>query len=86
MPPQSAQTFHVDGAVVDRDAFNAFLATLTEVPHTWYCAESTEGGTTGYDGTDADGVRWTYLAETDSQGTRNTVVRTDRPGSGLSLR
>jgi hypothetical protein len=85
MHTQRQETFHVDGRAVDCDVFNAFLATLTEVPHTWYCAETTEGGDTGYDGTDAAGVGWTYVAATDAQGTRNTVVRTDRSGDGLAL-
>ena len=55
-PDPDGPACSIDGRAVSLAEFEAFLETLTEVPHTWYCAETNTGGSTGYEGTDADGL------------------------------
>lgn len=52
----------IDDTVVNREEFEKFLKTLKEVPHTWFCAESTTGGETGYDAADWLGNIYEYRA------------------------
>jgi hypothetical protein len=69
----------IEGRVVSPAEFDAFLATLVEIPHTWYCAESTNGGRTGYDAQDAQGVRWTYCAISEGATNTSSLERTGAP-------
>jgi len=72
-----SEIFAVDGEPTTREAFEARLEALTEVPGTWFCDETDEGGDAGYDATDADGCRWTYVAETGSSGTRSSLRKVE---------
>jgi hypothetical protein len=54
--------YTIDDKEVTKEIFDAFLAGLKEVPHTWFCAETDKGGITGYDGADEHGVVYEYRA------------------------
>ena len=71
--------YFLDGKEVDQPTYTRFAATLTEVPHTWFCDEESDGGTTGYDGVDAAGVRYRVRSVSRSTGSRSTIERVPAP-------
>jgi hypothetical protein len=72
-------TYEIDGARVTKAAFERFAKTLQEISGTWYCAETNDGGRTGYDAEDAAGARYAVCGITDAKGTRETI-RKSLPG------
>jgi hypothetical protein len=48
--------YQINGLPVSEGSYNQFLSGLKELPHTWFCAETKEGGRTGYDAKDKKGV------------------------------
>lgn len=51
-----SSVFLIEDKSVSKNEFDKFLATLKENPNTWFCAETTNGGRTGYDASDIEGV------------------------------
>jgi hypothetical protein len=64
----------INNKSVSRKEFETFLATLKEVPGTWFCAETNKGGVTGYDALDSKGVVYRYRSESSPDGARNTLT------------
>jgi hypothetical protein len=72
--------YKIDGAIVEKKTFDAFLATLKEVPHTWFCGESTRGGMTGYDGVNAQGTVYICRFVSENGSSRLTITRKKKIG------
>jgi ABC-type oligopeptide transport system substrate-binding subunit len=53
---QGNHEYRINGRVVEAKEFDAFRSALKEDTGTWFCAETTNGGITGYDAVDAKGV------------------------------
>jgi len=45
----------IDNKIVSKVAFDSKIKNLEEITGTWYCAETTDGGITGYDAKDSKG-------------------------------
>jgi hypothetical protein len=84
MMPVIAQTasaeYAIDGKAVEKKEFDAFIATLKEVPHTWYCGESTRGGITGYEGVNAQGTVYVCRFISENGSSRSTITRKKKIG------
>ena len=70
-----AETFEIDGRCVPAEEFEAFRKTLVELPHTWFCDETDEGGDTGYDAEAPDGVVWEYRSTSTQDATASSLHR-----------
>jgi hypothetical protein len=44
--------YKIDNKIVTQEKFEKFLTCLKEISGTWFCAETTTGGITGYDAKD----------------------------------
>ena len=73
-PPE----FQIDFQSVSEEKFLAFQKTLSEVKGTWYCAETTEGGITGYDMTDKKGNVYKFRAKSGKNGSVTSLTRNPR--------
>jgi hypothetical protein len=71
------ETYTIDDVAVSADEFNRLLKSLKEVPHTWFCAETSTGGMTGYDARDKKGVVYEFRAKSDN-GKGTTTLRKKR--------
>jgi hypothetical protein len=69
------EQYKINDKVVSKEEFDKFLKSLKEVPHTWFCAETTNGGMTGYDATDQNGTVYEYRAVTDNGISRSTILK-----------
>jgi hypothetical protein len=67
--------YKIDNKMVTKEAFDKFLKELIELPHTWFCAETTNGGITGYDAKDRNGIIWEYRAASESGANRTTLTK-----------
>lgn len=56
----------IDGESVNKIKFHEFLKSLKEVEGTWYCAETKNGGRTGYDARDKDCTVYTVVFTSES--------------------
>jgi hypothetical protein len=65
--------YSIDNKEVSKEEFERFLANLKELYNTWFCAETSTGGTTGYDATDQHGVIYEFQATSDSGKNTNTL-------------
>jgi hypothetical protein len=70
---KTRDTYLINEKTVSKKQFEKFLATLKEVPGTWFCAETNVGGTTGYDAADKHGVLYLYRSETNADGAVNSI-------------
>jgi hypothetical protein len=64
----------IDNKSVSKNEFEVFLAKLKQVPGTWFCAETSKGGVTGYDVGDNKGGLYSYKSESSSNGSLNTLT------------
>lgn len=69
--------YYIDNRQVTQKEFDKFLKPLTEVEGTWFCAETTTGGITGYKVKDKKGAIYEY--ETISDTGDNTCTITKEP-------
>lgn len=72
------EEYTIDNKVVTKEIFNNFLATLKELPHTWFCGETAGGGETGYDAIDKQGVVYEYRASLNSGISKNSIKKKSR--------
>ena len=70
--------YEIDGRAVDKKRFEAFLASLKEIPGTWFCAEAMDGGRTGYDTEDSSGVRYKYMTTVKGAINKTSITRIER--------
>lgn len=75
----SQTVYEIDGRICAKKEFEIRVGALKEVPKTWYCKETTKGGRTGWQLTDDQGRRYSYLAESDGAGARLSLRRLDEP-------
>ncbi len=68
------EVYMLDRKTVDRDDFESFEASTTEVPGTWYCDEMSDGGETGWDVTDARGVVCEVRYIQEAEGVVNVIT------------
>lgn len=83
-PPPPAETasteYLVEGKPVDKETFDALVASTTEVPGTWYCDEMVDGGETGWDGKDAAGTVYEIrLLSVEAGSTSSIRAKGDHP-------
>ncbi len=50
------EVYQINDLPVTKKSFNKLLSSLKELTHTWFCAETTAGGRTGYEAVDKKGV------------------------------
>lgn len=67
--------YKITGKSVSKEEFEEFLSTLKEIPHTWYCAETTTGGITGYDAKDFWGIEYEYRCNSEPEKSLCTISR-----------
>jgi hypothetical protein len=79
-PRPSTRQYFIDRLPVPELVYNAFRETLKEEKGTWFCAEMTDGGSTGMHATASDGTRYA-IRETSStkRGARYSITRLDAP-------
>jgi hypothetical protein len=65
--------YTINDSAVTEKKFNEFLTGLKEIEGTWYCAETTTGGRTGYEAKDKNGMVYVYKAETDLNKNLNSI-------------
>lgn len=61
-------SYSIEGMPVSRLEFEVFLKSLREIEGTWFCAETSEGGITGYDARDWRFARYEYRSESRRDG------------------
>jgi hypothetical protein len=71
----SEHQYFINNKNVSEERYKSFvdsLGAMEEVPHTWYCGESTTGGRTGYQAKDKSGTVWIFdaISESDRNETR----------------
>ena len=74
---EKTDQYSIDAKVVDNGKFENFFKTLKEVEGTWFCAETTDGGITGYDMMDHNGVKYHYRIHATAGGSRYTLTRAE---------
>jgi hypothetical protein len=67
-------TCRIDGKEVSRAEFDRVLSTIKETGG-WFCAETTTGGRTGWNGVDPRGVKYRYVAVSDGGREVQELVR-----------
>lgn len=75
MEDSSKEVFKINDKVVSIEEFTDFLNTLKEIPGTWFCAETKNGGRTGYDATDKDGIIYEYRSISEPGNYKSTITR-----------
>ena len=75
----SKTEYSIDNKKVSEKSFNKFLSGLTEIKGTWYCAETTTGGRTGYDMKDKNGIVYKYCASSDLNESKISLSKKDVP-------
>jgi|GEM_PF-2185908 len=72
---ESSAQYFIDGREVAAAEFEARLKSLKEVEHTWFCAETSDGGITGYDGKDESGAVYEYRAESGQKAGKSSLAK-----------
>ncbi len=67
--------YYIDSKPVSEQEFKKFLSFLTEIEGTWYCVEMVQGGGSGYNVKDKEGVIYYYLAVSEDNRGRVTLTR-----------
>jgi hypothetical protein len=75
----SAMTYKIDGKTVTEKKFNGFLKSLKQIDGSWYCAETSAGGITGYDAKGLFGARYQYQVSSSSVPDQNEATITKKP-------
>ncbi len=73
--PGAEKAYEIDGRQVTGEEFRKFVSDLKEVPGTWYCEETTDGGTTGYDMKDGRGRVYEFTSVSESGKSRSSIRR-----------
>ncbi len=69
--------YSIDGKAVSADVFKKEFDGMKEVPGTWFCAETKQGGITGYDMKDSLGKVYSFRAVSEPGMNRNSLSRKD---------
>jgi hypothetical protein len=72
---KSTTEYTIDGKSVSKEEFEKFLSGLKELSGTWYCAETSTGGITGYNAADKKNVIYEYKTTSDSGKSINAIRR-----------
>jgi len=64
----------INDKTVTKEKFDTFLSGLKEIPETWFCAETTNGGITGYDAKDKKGIVYQVRYYYDSGKSKNSIT------------
>jgi hypothetical protein len=67
--------YSIDDREASKGEFEKFLKTLKQIPHTWFCAETTKGGITGYDAEDKNGVKYEYRAYSETGNNKSSIKK-----------
>ncbi len=73
-PSDSSVRYLVDGVPADREAYERFRSSISEVPGTWYCDETSAGGETGWDAIDAEGTVYQVRELTERDGSISSIT------------
>ena len=66
----------MNGKVVTQKEFKSFLATLKELPGTWFCKETTTGGSSGYAVKDTiTGIVYQYVSSVVNDNCKSTITK-----------
>src|ERR1035438_1215619 len=65
--------YQIENKTVGQKEFETFLSSLKELEHTWFCAETSTGGRTGYDAQDKNGIVYEYRAITENKKSRSMI-------------
>jgi hypothetical protein len=71
----STHEYRINGSVVEQKEFDTLLAALKEVPGTWFCAETKDGGTTGYNAVDSKGTVYVCRFISESNRTKASLSK-----------
>lgn len=71
---KSIQENFINGKKVSDKEFQSFLKTLKEIPHTWFCAKTSGGGRTGFDGKDERGIVYRYRSVSENGKQINSIT------------
>lgn len=83
-PVANATQYAINRLAVSKAVYNAFRATLKEEPGSWFCAEMTDGGSTGMHATSSDGKRYAVReVSSTKRGDRHSITQLDssKPGN-----
>lgn len=67
--------YSIDGKAVGAEDFKKKFDALKEVPGTWFCAETKNGGVTGYDMKDKSGNVYEFRAVSEPGSNRSVLVK-----------
>jgi hypothetical protein len=63
--------YKINDRVVTQEEFTKKLAALTMIANSWYCAETSDGGRTGYKAKDQDGILYDVI---ETSGKENSSI------------
>ena len=66
--------YEINNKVVSKEKFEKFNKSLKEISGTWYCAETTTGGITGYDAKDKKGRIYELIYCSESGKSTNSII------------
>lgn len=69
------EEYLINTKTVSRQTFDNFLSNLQEIPSTWYCAETNDGGRTGYKLKDSTGNVYVYVSVSKASGSKNSITQ-----------
>jgi len=75
MPMEKKDVYIINNNEVNKEEFDKFLKTLKEIENTWYCAELKDGGETGYDAADPNGIVYQVRFRSSMNGSRNSIIK-----------
>ncbi len=78
-PGLAQHQFLLDGKAVDEASYEAFKASLSNVPGTDFCEETVEGGTSGSLAVDAQGTTYEVLESVEPTGDVSSITRKTPP-------
>ena len=64
----------INGKKVSDEEFQSFLKTLKEIPDTWFCAKTSRGGRTGFNGKDETGNIYEYRSVSENEKQINSIT------------
>jgi hypothetical protein len=67
--------YSIDGKRIEKSQFENILNKLVQIDRTWYCAETAEGGRTGYDAYDENGLKYKVEVATTNHGQFNSIKK-----------
>lgn len=70
--------YTLDGRIITEAEFSQFKDSLKEVKGTWFCAETSTGGITGYDAKDINGILYEIRLISDNKMDENSIRRKNK--------